>query len=728
MLAYESRQWELREHQFNPHTTHHHETLFTIGNGFLGVRGSYEESFPGETPATLIAGIFTQTHAESIPELAIIPNPLTLRIKINHEPFHLSIGNIVGYERILNMKTAKLHRNILWLSPSGVLTRFQFTRFTSLTNPHILIIQLKFIVLTAGIHAIYIENSIGESRTRNGNLWSKLTATDTAEGIHITASTNQTGYEVALSSQLDIQNINGKIANHITSSDKSQQSVKFDVQDHQEVIVTKYVAIHTNQSTSTPLKAAKETLQTAIDTGGEILQKKHELAWKQAWDRADIRIEGDEIAQHALRFCTYHLLCAAPQQDQNTSIGAKTLSGTGYNGHIFWDTELFMLPTFTLTQPEIAKRLLMYRYNRLPGARKKATSMNYNGAMFPWESTDTGEETTPQWVNGDVSGKRIRIWTGDNEQHISSDIAYAVWQYWQWTGDDEWFIQFGAEIILDTAIFWASRVEYNKSLDRFELNNQIGPDEYHENVDNVAYTNYLVRWHLQRAVDIYFWLQQKSSDKAAQFFIKLNIDRQLVTRWKEIIDKLFIPIIEQDGNIIFEQFDGFFDLKLLDLNLYSPRTHNLYWTLSPEVLQNLQVIKQADVIMLLALFGHDLGDDDFLKNNWDIYSPLVDHGSSLSPAVHAWVAAQLGYTDEAYENFMQGALLDLENRNGNTELGIHAACCGAVWQAVIFGFCGVQISNSKIMTNPNLPTQWKSVSFNLYFRGKQHHFFIKNTL
>lgn len=729
MSSFEHRQWQVYEHHFNQQSIPHHETLFTVGNGYLGIRGSFEEHYPNASPSMLVAGLFAQSDIDSSPELIVVPNPLPLHIKINEDTFRMDSGNIVGYERYLNLRTATVQRNILWLSPSGILTRLQFSRFACLTILNLLVIQVRLTILTEGNYNLTIESQLDGTVTNPGgvNLWSKLFSGESGiQAIHIQGITRRTNYKVALSSQLQIAPFAVDVTNYLDQVYKPTQYSSFQVSDNQEITITKFVTLSTSQNSERSLAVADQKLREAVQMGYTDSKLEHDFAWRNLWNHIDIEIQGDEIAQQAVRFCTYHLLCAAPLHDRTTSIGAKTLSGTGYKGHIFWDTELFMLPPFTLTLPKVAQQLLMYRYQSLPGARTKAKDMNYAGAMFPWESADDGYETTPQWVIGDVSGKPIRIWTGDNEQHVSSDIAYAVWQYWQWTGDDEWFIHYGAEIIIDTAMFWASRIEYNMNLDQYELTNQIGPDEYHENVDNIAYTNYLVRWHLQRAIETFAFLHRKNPRTADALLKKLFLNRASLTQWEKIIDKFYIPIIEKDGNTIFEQFKGFFDLKPIDLSLYSPRTRNLYWILSPAKVQSLQIIKQADVVMLLALFGNTLGEVDFLERNWSTYAPLVDHGSSLSPSIHAWVAARLGYTNQAYDYFMRAALLDLHNLNGNTEMGIHAACCGGTWQAVVFGFCGLQISEFGISTEPRLPDHWKRVTFTVFHHGKRYRLSVNN--
>lgn len=713
MSQYEQRQWHISEKQFSPTLLNHHETLFTLSNGFMGIRGSMEEGFPSDDPATFVAGIFNQ-HRDEIPELVSIPNPLTLKIVINEHDFSLDSGTIVGYERKLDLKTAILTREVLWLSPNHDLLRLRFERFISITNSHLFCIRVEISPLSEGIHTISIRSF--NTPTRHAKHWSKYSAFAYDDMLQTNCETTEGKYALSITSLLQTDYAKATQTVDISNPQQSEQRIDITISKYETATIIKYVAIDTSRTSTNPASTSTKILNDTVKTGYAALRQQHIEQWHSLWEQADIVIEGDEIAQRALRFCIYHLLIAAPYHKDQVSIGAKSLSGYGYKGHIFWDAELFMLPPFTLLMPDMAKQLLMYRYNNLKGAREKARHLGYKGAMFPWESTDTGYETTPQWVTGDISGKLIRIWTGNNEQHITSDIVYAVLQYWQWTGDDEWMANYGAEIVLNTAQFWASRVEYNKVADRYELSNQIGPDEYHENINNPVYTNYLVKWHLQKAVEVFEWLNAHAPKITAKLSQFLELSSDQINRWQYISDKMFIP--SRDG--ILEQYDGFFDLEKIPVERYHPLALNLYWLMGPEGVQQLQVIKQADVVMLIALFDNELGDTGFLRRNLQAYADIVDHGSSLSQAVYAWVEAKLELVDKAYSDWLDAALIDIDNIKGNTELGIHAACCGGVWQAVIFGFCGLTIHDGQLNLQPNFPPHWRSVVFKVNFREETY--------
>jgi len=728
MTQFESRQWQLIERPFRKGDLPHTETIYTIGNGLLGVRGTFEEGYAGDASTTLLAGIFNHKEGQLVPELVAMPNALILRITINDEIFSLSSGIIMGYERVLDMKTGTLWRGILWLSPKGTRLRLAFERFASMDNQHILAIRLLIQPLSEGTHHIRVDSVLDATQTNPNGIshWAEHNTYVMPDKIEFVGKTDQSGYEVAFASAIHLDK-QVMIESDDYTPNMPSQHTHFMLTHNEKVVVTKYVTVHTTRDTTTPRQMAIQSLTNAMDVGYDALKLAHDSAWARHWHKMDILIEGDEVAQRAYRFCMYHLLIALPQSDEGVSLAAKTLSGYGYKGHVFWDTELFMLPPFSLSYPDYAKRLLMYRYHNLAGARAKAKEAGYLGALFPWESTDTGEETTPRWTDPHpVTGEKIRIWTGDNEQHISSDIAYAILQFWRWTGDDEWLLNYGAEMVLDTALFWGARAEFNAEKDRYELKMQIGPDEYHENVDNSVFTNSLVRWHLREALALFDWIHKTHSDHAERLSHDLGITQEILALWYLVAEKMYIPHSDEHGGVL-EQFEGFFDrLKPFNLADYTPRTKNVDWMLGQHQMQSTRVIKQADVVMLMAILGDAVGDKEFRLRNWDAYLPVVDHGSSLSPSIHAWVGSRLGLIDEAYDLFIYSATIDLDDHKGNVHDGIHAASCGGVWQAIVFGFCGLSLDDmGKPVVNPHLPAHWRRVKFTVEHHGVPYTFDIK---
>ncbi len=722
------RLWSVIERGFQPDKQLHHETIFTIGNGYLGTRGSFEERAHGDTPATLVHGIYNHAPGALVPELVNAPNWLPIDIVIDGTPFKFTNAqggradaNVIGYERILRLDEGILYRDVLFRASSGAIVRIRFERFASLHEQHLLAQRVRIIAVD-GSPQIEVSAALDGAVTNAGVVhWQPdMTVYTAGDVIGLEGRTGQSGYRLGMASRFICQHPIAVEPSHLRPSVRTAVTLG----QEEEAVFDKITCIYTSRDVHLPLETALGAVETAAHAGYDQHREQHVASWQRYWDQSDITIEGDDECQLAIRFCAYHVLIAAPRHDENASIGAKTLSGLGYKGHVFWDTELFALPPLTLTQPQLARNLLMYRYHRLEGARNKARAAGYEGAMFPWESTDTGEETTPQWSDPQPDGSRIRIWTGDTEQHISTDIAYGVMQYWRWTGDNAFLRKYGAEIILDTAVFWGSRAEEKNG--RYEISMQIGPDEYHENIDNSVFTNRMTVWHLETALHLLDWLHTHAPDDHGRLTEKLKLTPERLAKWRDIIERMYIPFDEDKQ--IHIQFPGFFEMEYVPVQHYVPRVGGIWPLLGHERALKSQVIKQADVVMLMALLGDELTSDrQVLLNNWNTYYPRTDHGSSLSPAIHAWVAARLGLIDEAYDLFYHAVHIDLHDNKGNVRDGMHAAACGGVFQAVLFGFCGLRVDDAgQLQIEPHLPEHWRRVRFSVIYRGEKHVFDVLN--
>ncbi len=726
----QDRLWEISERAFQPDQQNHYETLFAIGNGYLGTRGTLEEGYSGDMPSTLVHGVYDHAPNTLVPELANTPTWVGVTLRIDGTPFQIvtktddlmrpADGVVLGYERALDLRHGVLRREVLFRAASGNVVRIKFERFASLDNVHLMAQHIE-IAAADGNPTIEVEATIDGDVSNNGTRHWRPNMTTLAEGdsFGLEATTAQSGYVVTTVSKL----VSPAAVQAKAEGVQASGITRFTLQQDQAVSLYKYTAIYTSRDVDgSPLAAAREALDGAVGQGWDALYSAHAAEWDAYWDTSDIQIEGDEEVQRALRFTTYHILIAAPRHDERVSIGAKTLSGMGYKGHVFWDTELFCVPPLISTHPDLARNLLMYRYHNLQGARNKARANGYEGAMFPWESTDTGEETTPQWTDPQPDGTRIRIWTGDHEQHISTDIAYATLKYWQWTGDDDFFYRYGAEMVLDTAVFWGSRVEARDG--RYELSQQIGPDEYHENVDNSVFVNRMVVWHLETALRLLDQLRAEAPADAQRLIETLDLNEQRLAGWRDVVDKMLIPFDEERQ--IHVQFPGFFEMEYVPVPRYTPRTTSLYAILGHHRAIQSQVIKQADVVMLMALLGEAVGSRQVMLNNWNTYYPRTDHGSSLSPAIHAWVAARLGLDDVAYDMLYHAAHIDLHDNKGNVRDGIHAAACGGVWEAVAYGFVGLHVdADGALKAAPRLPAHWKQVTLNVYYQGEKRQFSVR---
>lgn len=718
--------WTLTETQFEPDQLHARETVFTIGNGYLGTRGTFEEGYPKALPATLVHGVY-----DDVPivytELANCPDWLPLTVIVNGDRFRLDQGEIIRYERQLDLRRGLLSRSVRWRSPGGRIVDLQFERFASQADPHVLALRCQITPIDFD-GLIEVQASInGYPENQGFNHWEWLNQGKINQGVWLHVRTRASRIELAMASDLTITGT--ETALQVTNAPSYPTlNTTFMVLAGHPITVENVVTVFTSREVEAPVQAAQAKLAELPDHTA--LQAAHEQAWATLWEQSDIEIEGDTQAQLAVRYNLFQLLIGAARQDDRVSVPAKTLSGFGYRGHVFWDTEIFILPFFIFTQPAIARNLLTYRYHTLPGARRKALHYGYKGAMYAWESADTGDEVTPRWsLPHDPYAEDVRIWCRDREIHISADIAYAAWSYWQTTQDDDWMRDYGAEIILDTAVFWRSRVEWNTKQERYEIREVIGADEYHEHVNNNAFTNRMVQWHLEKAIAVFDWLFQTFPEQAIALQQKLQLTSERRSRWQDIVKNLWIPYDTQTG--LIEQFEDFFKLQDINLADYEPRTQSMQAILGIDGANQRQVLKQPDVLMLLYLMRESQEfpyNPKSLQTNWDYYAPRTDitYGSSLGPAIHAILAADLGKAAEAYEHFKRAVLVDLENTRGNAADGIHGASAGGIWQAVVLGFGGINLTETGPVATPHLPPGWQRLKFKLHWRGAWYEFDLQD--
>jgi beta-phosphoglucomutase len=718
--------WSVTETQFDPAQLASHETLFTIGNGYLGTRGSLEEGYPGAMAATLIQGLYDDLPVVYT-ELVNCPDWTAMVIRINSEVFQLDQGEVSHYSRTLDLKQGILRRSFHWRSPKGETVALVLERWASFADRHLAIVRLEITALDFE-GSLEVQSSLsGKVDNKGYSHWRWVEQGIEDDRLSLALATRSSKQTLGIAMELSLHGA-PMVSDNWPIPEYPTRSVRCHLTEHKTVTVEKRVTFYTTQESATPLLDAKKAL-AELPQDYQVLRSSHIAAWDQVWQDSDIVIEGDEQAQLAVRYNLFQVLITASPNNTNVSIPAKTLSGFGYHGHVFWDTEIFILPFLIYTQPHLAKNLLTYRYNTLQGARRKAIADGYKGAMYAWESAGTGDEVTPRWaLPKDPYGEDIRIWCRDREVHISADVAYALWQYWQVTGDDEWMVNCGAEILLDTAVFWSSRVEWNNRQERYEIRDVIGADEYHEHVNNNAFTNRMAQWHLEKAIYVYEWLKQQFPSDADRLSEKLGLTAARVDRWHDIVRHLLIHY--NPSNSLIEQCDGFFGLEDINLEDYEPRTQSMQMILGIAETNERQVLKQPDTLMLLYLmrsgreFPYSL---ETLKANWDYYAPRTDitYGSSLGPAIHAILAADLGKTKEAYDRFMQAALVDLEDVRGNASEGIHGASAGGIWQSVVFGFGGVMLTPNGPVAQPHLPSHWTRLKFSLMWKGERFNFDLR---
>jgi beta-phosphoglucomutase family hydrolase len=708
-LAFRTRReniaWRIEQEGYDRTRERQTESLFTVGNGYLGVRGALDSPLPGSQGDLFIAGIYDRKRpdlpyseieflapdrADSYAELVPLPFPFRLQIAVEGAP--LDFGGAYGQElgRVLDLRCAALHNEAVYQTPGGRRTSVHTRRFASLADPHLL---LQEAVVTPENHwgAIALGASLDDPdlAVRHPHL-ERLEYLE-----HIGADGLQRD------PQHDLE-----LVRYATRASRFEVCIVSRTV-REANILRRLVSVFTNRDTADPRAAAlahSHALAQSLGTSGfEALVAAHAEKWSEFWSRSDIRVAGRPSVEQALRFGSYHLRLPAGD-DTRVSIGARTLSGRAYEGHVFWDTEIFMLPFYLHTEPERARNLLLYRHHTIDGARQRAGDLGYRGACFAWESTVTGDDVTPTTILLKSTGKRIPIFTGSQQVHVTAGIAYAVWRYWEATLDEEFIAGPGAELLFETARFWASRVTRGER--HYHIRGVVGPDEYHHAVNDNAYTNWMARFNLEQAA----WQAQRSGVHAAE-----------AEEWAGLAQSLYIPAPDEHG--IIEQFEGFFELGDYPIpkeeRFKAPVSRLFDW----EQVNRLKLLKQADVLMLPLLFPEAFSDE-VVAANYRYYEPLTDHGSSLSPSVHAAIAARIGLHEDAERYWKRSLWLDLSNTMANSMLGVHPAAMGGTWQALVFGFLGIRFKEAgprvDVRAAERLPAGWDSVELSLAYRGHAH--------
>jgi trehalose/maltose hydrolase-like predicted phosphorylase len=709
--------WLLSEQGYDPVREISIESRFTVSNGFLGVRGARAIS-RGPTwvswlhhlkwaswPRTFVAGLFDTPNIEPpVPALVPLPDWLRVRILLDGQPILQHLGEKLEYQRFLDMRRGALLTRWRQRLSSGAVVKVMTYRAVSMADrrlgvqlirlqfendiPHEVGFEARFSQMGGGLDADRLEQDLG--------LW----------------RTEQSGKSLAIACTASLQLNGTELPGRLPSP--FHWSWRWTTEPGLAASFQRTIAVARRDSREgDPSQEALNALDRAKRAGWRNVLAEHEAAWAERWRLSDVAIAGDAVARRALRFAIYHLNSAANPNDERVSIAARALTGDSYLGHVFWDNETYVLPFYIATWPAAARSLLMYRYHTLPAARAKAARMGWRGAMYPWESADTGEETTPEQVL-DARGEPVRVLCGIEEQHITADIAYAVWQYWEATGDDRFMVDAGAEILLETARFWASRA-VPEADGRCHIRCVIGPDEYHESIDDSAFTNAMARWNIRRGLDIAAHLRECRPDRWEELAGKLGYDVVELRDWARVADSLFINFDASTG--LFEQFTGFFELEEIDLSHYAGRTLPMDVLLGRERVQGSQIVKQADIVALLALLPDECAAKARLAN-FRCYEKRCAHGSSLSKGMHALVAARLGEMDMALRYFHETGETDLSGPNDGTAGGVHIAGLGSLWQAAVFGFAGVSLRKTALQLDPHLPPTWRTLGFCVHWRGR----------
>ena len=708
------------EHAGNSESIMRRGNVYQIANGYMGCRGTLDEFGPAESVGFTLAGLFDQV-GSAWREPVNAPNGAFTRLALDGAELTALGPRVRRHRQTLHFGSARFERETVFGYRTKELT-LRSERFLSVATPHLGVVRVSFtcsrparVVVRTGI---------------DGNIWDlngphlpELAAEERDGVLLLHGPTSELRKEVVVAEAVDLD---FGAETREAGDRRNLRVVAVAAEAGRTYTFTKYFAVFTgNDRVGGPLAAAAidEVVRTRA-RGFEANLAAHEAGWAERWRRCDVVIEGDDEAQRALRYSILQLLMAAPLAGSANSIPARALSGQVYKGAIFWDTEMFMFPFFLHTDPEKAAELLRYRIRTLDGARRKARTEvpGYRGAFYAWESQETGDEACTYYNVGDpFTGRELRTYFRDKQVHISGDVAIAIWEHFRLTGDDALLLAGGAEVILECARFYFSYIYYKADKGRYEVTDVTGPDEYHERVNNNAFTNMVVKetFAIARAVVVH--LRRRHPGPFAALVRKLRIAREL-PEFARAARRLHLPAPDPATGLI-EQFDGYFQLKDRSIaEVKSGMVHpNEYLGAAQGLAVPTQVIKQADVVMMLNLFKTRFSAA-VKRANWTYYEPRTEHGSSLSACAYAMVAAEFGDLDFAYKYFLRTAKIDLEAKYkiyvGTIFMGgSHPAANGGAWMTAVFGFGGVQADERRVAINPRLPGKWRSLRFSLAYRG-----------
>lgn len=718
--------WQVVETEWKPEYNHRSESIFSLGNGYMGLRGSFEEGLPGQipsTPGTYINGIY---ETEPIVYGEYMANQPTeyqsminvtdwkgLKILLDSEEFSMFNGTIENYSRTLDLREGVLRRELIWTSPKGRRLQIAFERFISHANQH-----LAF--LRCSVTPLNFSGSITLRSHVNGAVTNYHHLKEPALNVVSTTLTNESGVLVSRTknSGLSVACAVSHTTTPATSIMGSASTTlldflaRFQAEAGQTITLDKFIALGSSREMGEGQLSdyLERIVLKSAEHGYARGRQKHVDFLQKYWDDTDVEIEGDLAVQQGMRFNALQLL-QSTGRDGKTNVAAKGLSGEYYEGHYFWDTETYIVPFFLYSQPDLVRKLLEYRYSILDAARLNARRMRDQGALYAWR-TINGHEASGNFLGSTV------------QYHINAAVAYSIHRYLEATDDLDFLLEMGAEILFETARCWAHRGVFLESRNgQYCLNEVCGPDEYKPGVNNNCYTNYMAQFNLKTALRARDTLSTKYPQEFDRLTRKLNLQEAEFDLWQRCADHMYLPFNDQLG--IHPQDDSFVDKDPIDIDSIPQEEIPLVGNWHPLVIWRYQVIKQADVILLLFLLG-----DQFTlaekKADFDYYEPKTTHDSSLSPAIYSIIAAELGYEEFAYNYFLQTVRLDLDDYNRNAWQGLHTACMASSWMGVVNGFAGMRTFDGNLSFQPFLPEKWQSYSFKVKFRGAQLHVRVRS--
>jgi kojibiose phosphorylase len=716
--------WLVAEERYDAAQNLKFESLFCLASGAMGNRGSHEEGGVKRTlPANYVHGVFDRSEA-FMRELCNTPDWAKLRISFECEPIGVEDGEPLEYLRVLDMRRGLLAKRYINRAADGRETRVEIIKFLSRVHPRcgafrVYLTPLNYEGLFECENLIdaTVTNFMDMPRFRVRHLETTEVSALAPDGCYTGSRTRDFGLAVGTGARVAVNDLSGQ--NRVKSrrfrafGEVACEMIDMHAARGDTLVMDKAACVCTGRDFNDPRAQVEKELSAWMLHGFQAALSEHIAAYEAMWRMADVQIDGDDALQHAVRFSVFHLMSTPAPEDSRVNIGAKLIHGEEYGGHAFWDTELFVLPFFTWVFPSVAGNLAAYRYRLLDKARENAAANGYRGAKYPWESADTGDEECPAWTVC-PDGSCYRCYVADYEHHVTAAVAYGADRYARVAGGERFMNEMGLEILLETARFWASRMTYHPEKDRYEILKVTGPDEWHEPVDNNAYTNRLARWNIMRALECLRDHEERRPAQTGALRAKLALSDGELADWRMRAEKLHVHA--RKG--LVEQFDGYFNLPDAVITEWDENG----MPLMPEAFRGRKgmercILKQADVVMLMFLL-EDAYDMETQRLNFDYYERRTLHRSSLSPSIHCMMGLRVGDDRRAYAYLERSAYVDIRDNQGNAREGIHAASCGGTWQCVTLGYCGMGLdAGGGLVFTPRLPARWTRVRFSILWRG-----------
>jgi alpha,alpha-trehalose phosphorylase len=734
---YPADEWNVIEKRFRPEFLAQLETILALGNGYLGMRGCPEEGGPNAENATLINGFYETRpivygedaygFAKTGQTICNVTDAKVIKLFVDDEPFWLPDANLLKYDRRLNMRVGTLDREILWETPAGKQVLITSRRMVSLVNRHVAAISYCVTLLNAAAAVVIssemqANNAIAvtdpgdprQRKTLTGRVLHHLSSYQNGRRIVLCHATERSQLTLACATDHLLETSCRHFDKVTHGEDFGQAVFTVEAQPHHQIQLTKFIVYQSSAMVPvTELCSRTEwTMDRVVAQGVRQLFTAQEQYLQDFWRRCDVRVTDirEERTkrttlqiQQAIRFNLFHILQASARAD-DVGVPAKGLTGQAYEGHYFWDTEIYVLPFLTYTSPLIAKNLLTFRYRLLPNARARARELGHRGAMFPWR-TISGEEASAYYAAGTA------------QYHINADIMYAIRKYVQVTGDEQFLECCGAEMLVETARLWLDLGFYSDPKGgKFCINAVTGPDEYNTVVNNNAYTNLMARENLRYAAKTVESLRATRPEAFDALVLKTGLELTEADDWARAADRMYVPYDEKLQ--IIPQDDSFLDRERWDFCNTPRDRYPLLLFYHPLNIYRKQVIKQADVILAMFLLGDAFSDEE-KKRNFEFYDPLTTGDSSLSSCVEAIIAAQTGDTEKAIRYGMAALLMDLGDVGGNVKDGCHIASMGGTWMMLAYGLGGLRDDDGTLAFRPRrAPEDDAILRFPLAYRGQ----------